>query len=154
MDFRRRKTDLQPICINGECVERVPSFKFLGVHMEADLQWSSNTSGVMKRAQQQLHFLRILRRIDLKRELLNIFYRCSIESVLTYCISVWFSSCAMAHIKALQRIINTAQKIIGHSLPSLKDFDSTRCLKRARSILRQHTTRTPGFSAAALLQTF
>ena len=38
VDFRRRKTDLQPICINGECVERASSFKFLGMHMGADLQ--------------------------------------------------------------------------------------------------------------------
>jgi len=35
---------------------------------------SSNTSALVKRAQQRLHFLRVLRRIDLKRELLTVFY--------------------------------------------------------------------------------
>lgn len=101
VNYGKRKTDLQPICINGECVERVQCLKLLGVYMTADLQWSSNTSAVMKKAQQRLHLLRILRRINLKKELLTVFYRCSIESVLTYCISVWFSSCIVAHRKAL-----------------------------------------------------
>ncbi|XP_033182413.1 high affinity immunoglobulin gamma Fc receptor I-like [Anabas testudineus] len=30
MDFRRKKSDLQSILINGDCVKRVPSFKYLG----------------------------------------------------------------------------------------------------------------------------
>ena len=71
--------------------------KFLGVQMDADLQWSSNISAVVKRT--QLHFLRILGRIDLKRELLTVLYCCSIESVLMYCISVWLYSCTMAQKK-------------------------------------------------------
>lgn len=149
VDFRRRKSDLQPICINGEDVERVTSFKFLGAHIDADLQWSTNTTETVKKAQKRLHFLRILRRMNLKRELLTIFYRCSIESVLTYCIPVWFSSCTVAHRKALQRVINTAQKIIGHPLPSLKDLFSFRCLSRARSILKDHTH--PGHRVFELL---
>ena len=119
------------ICIKGECVDRVPSFMFVGVHTDADLQWCSNASTVVKKAQQRLHLLRILRRIDLK--LLTVFYRCSIESALRYRISVWFPSRTMAHKKAQQRVVNSAQKIIGHPLPSLKDLDSTRRLRRARS---------------------
>jgi len=68
---------------------------------------------------------------------------------ITYCISVWFSSCTMAHKNTLQRVINTAQKIIGHPLPSLKDLYSTGCLRRARSILRDSTH--PGHRVFQLL---
>lgn len=139
VDFRRRKSDLQPIRINGESVERVPSFKFLGAQMDADLQWSSDALEVVKRAQQCLHFLRILRRINLNREMLTVFHCGSIESVLTYYIPVWFSSCTMAQKKVLHRVINTAQKIIGPSLPSLEDLYSTRCLRMACSILKDCT---------------
>uniref|UniRef100_A0A669BIB6 NACHT domain-containing protein n=1 Tax=Oreochromis niloticus TaxID=8128 RepID=A0A669BIB6_ORENI len=49
------------------------------------------------------------------------------------------SGCSVAHKKALQRVINIAQKIIGHPLPSLKDLYSTRCLKRTPSILQDCT---------------
>ncbi|XP_030577819.1 12-(S)-hydroxy-5,8,10,14-eicosatetraenoic acid receptor-like [Archocentrus centrarchus] len=44
-----------------------------------------------------------------------------------------------AHKKAIQRVINTAQKIIGHSLPSLEDLYSTRCLSRAYTIIKDST---------------
>ena len=73
-----------PLCINGECVEKVPSFKFFSMQLDADLHWGSNISEIVKKAQQRFHLLRILRWINLKRELLTIFYRCSIESVLKY----------------------------------------------------------------------
>lgn len=56
--FNRNKTDLHPIYIDGNCVENVLSFNFLGVHMD---QWSSNTTVVMNKA---------LRRISPNRELL------------------------------------------------------------------------------------
>ena len=63
------------------------------------------------------------------------FYRCSIESILTYCINVWFWSCTAAERTALQRVVNTAQKIIGHPLPSLADLYSSRCLRKAQNIV-------------------
>ena len=43
LDFRRNRAPPAPLYINGEGVERVQSFKFLGVHISADLSWSVNT---------------------------------------------------------------------------------------------------------------
>lgn len=137
VDFRRRTSNLQSICIDGQCVERVSNFKFLGVYTDAELQWGFNTSEVVKKAQQ--HLLRILKRLNLEKKLLTVFYRCSVERVLTYCISVWFSSCTTAHKKAIQTVINTAQKITGHYLPSLEDLYSIRCLRRAYTIIKDST---------------
>src|SRR4029434_4762932 len=37
VDYRRKKSDMQPIAINGERVERVSDFSFLGTHIEEDL---------------------------------------------------------------------------------------------------------------------
>src|SRR4029434_9618784 len=39
VDYRRKKSDMQPIAINGERVERVSDFSFLGTHIEEDLSW-------------------------------------------------------------------------------------------------------------------
>ena len=60
MDFRRHRADPAPLHINGDCVERVSTFKFLGTHISEDISWSANTSAVVKKAQQRLHFLRVL----------------------------------------------------------------------------------------------
>ena len=59
VDFRRSRVDHTPLFINGDSVERVSSFKFLGVHISKDLTWSLNTMVITKRAQQKLHFQRL-----------------------------------------------------------------------------------------------
>ncbi len=117
--------------------------------MEDNLTWSVNTTNVNKKAQQRLYFLRILRKYQLTQNLLVSFYRCSVESILTYCICVWFSSCTAAEKKALQRIITTAQKIIGCPLPSMEELHSSRCLLKAQKILKDPSH--PGHSLFELL---
>ncbi|KAM3864829.1 uncharacterized protein ACN63O_010524 [Diretmus argenteus] len=54
VDFRRKKTAIQPLVVNGDCVERVSNFKFLGVHLDEDLSWSTNTTATIKTAHQRL----------------------------------------------------------------------------------------------------
>ena len=139
IDYRRKKTDTPPLNIGEEQVERTSSFRFLGVHLDDDLTWSTNTAAIIKKAHQRLYFLRILRSNQLSKELMTSFYRCAIESILTYCICVWFGNCTAAEKKALQRVVNHAQKIIGLSLPSMDDLYNTRCDRKAKSILRDPT---------------
>lgn len=136
IDFRRKRADTEQLHINGECVERVPVFNFLGTHIAEDISWTTNTHHMVKKAQQRLHFLRILRKNHLEEKLLVSFYRCSIERVLAYCISTLYASCSAADRRELQRVINTAQKIIGCALCSLQDIFSSRCLTRSANILR------------------
>lgn len=89
IDFRKKKTDIPPLLISRDCVERVADFHFLGVHIEHDLTWSVNTSELLKKVQQRLYFLRVLRTNITTQRLL-------------------VSSCTVAQRKELQRIINTA----------------------------------------------
>uniref|UniRef100_A0A8D3DB29 Reverse transcriptase domain-containing protein n=1 Tax=Scophthalmus maximus TaxID=52904 RepID=A0A8D3DB29_SCOMX len=145
LDFRNRRADPAPLYINGDCVERVRTFSFLGTTISADLSWTANMAVVIKKPQQRLHFLRVLRR----NKLLVTFYRSSIESVLTFCISVRYSQCTEADRNKLQRVINTAQKITGYPLPSLKDIYTSRCLSRADRITRDSSE--PGFYLFDLL---
>ena len=53
--------------MNGEEVERVKSFTFLGVQLSADLTWSTHISHQVGKAQQRLNFLRKLRQAHLPR---------------------------------------------------------------------------------------
>lgn len=136
VDFRRCKQDIQPITVNGDRVEMVPEFKFLGIYIGEDLTWTANSTSILKKAQQRLYFLRILRKNNIETELLVSFYRCSVESVLSHGISLWFSSWTAAEMKQLQRVINTAQRLTSYPLPSLKEIYDTPCLRRACSIIR------------------
>ncbi|KAJ8404745.1 hypothetical protein AAFF_G00336080 [Aldrovandia affinis] len=93
VDFRKtRAVAHAPVHINGAEVERVSSFKFLGVHISEDLSWTFNTSSLVKKAHQRLFFLRRLRKAHLSPQILVNFYRCAIESILTNSITVWYGT--------------------------------------------------------------
>ena len=55
VDFRKHINDLALLYINGECVKRVQTFRFLLI--SADISWTDNITAVIMKAQQQLHFL-------------------------------------------------------------------------------------------------
>ena len=115
--FGGKKMDIQPLLIGGTCVERVSDFRFLGVNIMEDLNCGVHTTELVKKAQQRLYFLRVLRKNNIPPKLLVSFYRCSIESILSYCLCVWFSSCTVAQRKKLQGVTKAAQKITGSPLP-------------------------------------
>ena len=135
VDFQRGHTQHLPLTIDGAAVERVSSTKFLGVHISEDLSWTTNTASLAKKAQRRLYFLRKLRRASAPPSIMTTFYRGTIESILTSCIAVWGGSCTEYNRKALQRIVNTAGRIIGASLPSLKDIYTTRLTRKATTIV-------------------
>ena len=87
-------------------------------------------------AQQRLHFLSVIRKNNICEKLLVTFNRSSIECILTYCITLLFSHCTEADREGLQRVVKTAEEIIGCPLPSLQDLYSSRCLTRAEVITR------------------
>ncbi len=90
MDFRMNSVDHPPLTIDSSTVERVSSTKFLGMYITEDLTWTTNTTSLSKKVQQRLHFLRRLKRPSLPPPILTTFYRGTIESVLTSCITVWY----------------------------------------------------------------
>ena len=55
VDFRKQQREHPPIHIDGTGVEKVESFKFLGVHITDKLKWSTHTDSVVKKVQRR-HF--------------------------------------------------------------------------------------------------
>ena len=68
MNFRKQHP---PIHIDGTAVEKVESFKFLGVHITDKLKWSTHTETVMK-ARQHLFNLRRLKKFVLAPKTLKL----------------------------------------------------------------------------------
>ena len=86
---------------------------------------------IVKKAQQRLYFLRRLRSFGLTTQITLNFYKAVIESGLTFSITVWFGSVTVKEKLRLNRVVNTASKIIGRSLPSLESLYQQRLLRRA-----------------------
>ncbi|KAI4880975.1 hypothetical protein NFI96_001097 [Prochilodus magdalenae] len=139
VDFRKQERVHTPITINGATVERVSSFKFLGVHITEELTWTEHATRVVKKAQQRLLFLRLLKRFGMDPRIPRTFYTCTVESILTGSITTWYGSCTAIERKALQRVVRTAQCITGVQLPNLLDLYTSRCLRKTRRILKDST---------------
>ncbi|KAK3534927.1 hypothetical protein QTP70_002012 [Hemibagrus guttatus] len=135
----RAQSEHSSLFIDGSPVEIVKSTKFLGVHLVQNFTWSLNTTSITKKAQQRLYFLRKLRKAHLPPPILTMFYRGTIESVLSSCITTWFGNCTVSDRKTLQRIVRTAEKIIGVSLPSILGMYTTCCIRKANSIVDDPT---------------
>ena len=103
VDYRKSQREGHvPIHINGEKVETVKSYKFLGIHISEDLSWSLHSETIVRTARQHLYFLRRLKRFGISSNIMSNFYHCTIESILTGCITVWYGHCSSSDRKALQ----------------------------------------------------
>ncbi len=125
MDFRRHT-------LMNSFVTAVETFRFLGTTISQDLKWHNHIESIVKNPPQRLHFLRQLR--NLPQELLKQFYSAIIESVLCTSITVWFSSATKSDLRRLRRVVRTAERIIGTTLPTLQELHSSRVSKRAGKI--------------------
>ena len=136
IDFRKTRGEHSPIFIDGTEVERVKSIKFLGVTIADDLSWSLHADAVVKKAQQRLFFLRQLRKFGMSVGSLTNFYRCTIESILSGCITAWYGNCSAQDRKRLQKVVCTAQTITKASLPALESIYTARCHRKATNITK------------------
>ncbi len=136
VDYRRQSREHTPITIKKTPVEWVNSFKFLSVHITEDLTWSAHTDAVLKKAHQRLFFLRRLRKFGMSPSILRSFYTCTVESILTGCITGWFGNSTAGNRKALQSVVWTGCHIVGGELPSLQDIYTRRCIRKAQKIIK------------------
>ncbi len=107
VDYRRQSREHTPITIDKTPVERVSSFKFLGIHITEDL-----TEDSPQNPQILLH-LHCGEHPDRLHHRLHHSQR-----------------------RALQRVVRTARHIVGGELPSLQDIYTRRCSRKARRIIK------------------
>lgn len=133
-----------PLYIDGECVERVHTFRFLGVLIATDLFWTDSGSqegsavaSLPERSQE----------VQPGLNLLLPFYCSSIENLLTYCTTVWYDT--VTDTERLQRVVHAAQKTTGCPLPSTVDIYISHCLSTEKHIIEDRSH--PGFELFDLL---
>ncbi len=147
VDFRRNPPALPPLTIMNSSVKTVESLRFLGTTISQDLKWDNHIDSIVKKAQQRLYFLHQLMKFNLPQELLIQLYSAIIESVHCTSIIVWFSSATKSDLRRLWRVVQTAERIIGTTLPILQELYSSRVSKRAGKI-----TLVPSHPAHSLFE--
>ena len=110
------KTDSNSVSslhINGQQIDRVKSFKLLGVIVTDKLNWDNNTSLICSKAGKRLHFLKLLKRSGLKTDDLLYYYTAVVRPVVEYASTVWQSSITQQQSHLLDTIQQRAEKNIG-----------------------------------------
>ncbi|KAK3557548.1 hypothetical protein QTP70_029230 [Hemibagrus guttatus] len=105
-----------------------------GTTITKELKWEQNIRSLTKKAQQRMYFLWQLKKFLLSVKMLVNFYTAIIESILTSSITVWFAAATARDKAKLQRVIHSAEKVIGCSLPSLQELYFSRSRRRAAKI--------------------
>ena len=82
---------LKPIIIGDNVIERVTSYKILGVFKDSDLKWNSHVEYILKKACNKMYSLRVLRRADVNYANILKVYLTKLRQVLEYAVPVWQS---------------------------------------------------------------
>nr|XP_019946005.1 PREDICTED: connective tissue growth factor-like [Paralichthys olivaceus] len=113
VDFRRRNhTPPTPVNIQGMDIERVDSYKYLGVHLNNKLDWTQNTHALYRKGQSRLYLLRKLRSFGVQGALLRTFFDTVVASAIFSGVVCWSSSISTADRKRLDKLIKKASSVL------------------------------------------
>jgi hypothetical protein len=107
-----KTTSLQSLQLDGQQIERVTTFKLLGLIVNNALKWNDHVSAICTKASKRLHFLKLLKRAAMSTDEQLHYYHTVIRPVLEYACVVWHSSLTAGQTAQLESIQRRAVKII------------------------------------------
>lgn len=138
-DFRLNSPILVPVRIQDVDVQTVKTYKYLGVNIQSNLKWDVHVNAQTKKANKRLYHLRCLRKLQVDKTIMTLFYNTVISSILIYVITVWYESCGVQLRKNLLKIRKRTVRIIqaDSNTNAVEDFSSIhrdKCIRLARKI--------------------
>ncbi|CAB4016202.1 Hypothetical predicted protein, partial [Paramuricea clavata] len=123
ISFSQSSSEPPPIQTDGIEIERVNSFKLLGVWVQNDLKWNTHVCKITKRANKLLFLLRECRKSFLPPEIGLLTYTSKIRPILEYASPVWGG--IPKYLEAeIERVQQRSLRILGlekDTLPTLKE---------------------------------
>ena len=106
------KLNLPSLATPSGTIERVSSFKLLGVYIESSLCWSTHVNSILKKATSRLYFLKQLKRAGLPSHHLLHYYLSVLRPVLECCAPVWHYALTKDQTQQIEKIQKRAIHII------------------------------------------
>ncbi len=100
------------LTIGDNSIERVNSFKLLGVTVTDTLKWEENVSKICAKAGTRLHFLKLLKRAGMPANELINYYKTVIRPVIEYGSTVWQANITDDQTHRLDAVQRRAERII------------------------------------------
>ena len=136
VDFRMNRTDVGTLQIDGQAVERVEEYRYLGTVIDHQFKFKTNTQIIHKKCRQRMVMLYQLRTLKVSSRILMQCYQAFVESILTFSFICWFGSLGVSDRKVILRIAKQCGKIIGNSNINLESLYKKRVTMKAFKILR------------------
>ena len=100
------------LCVSNNTIERVHSYKLLGVTIDNNLKWCSHVNSLCAKVSSRLHFLQILKRFSSSTDDLLYFYNYSaVRPVLEYACPAWRTSLTKEQSSQIELIQKRAFRI-------------------------------------------
>ena len=112
IDFRHNKNLKDPVKINGNIVDSVNSYKYLGCIIQDNFKWDKHIEMQTKKCNKRQFLLRRLNELHVDSNILTLYYNSMISSVLTYVIGSWFNACGVTLSRALEKVEKRAKRVI------------------------------------------
>ncbi len=104
------KIDNVNVIMNNTKVEKVNCFKYLGVTIDANLKWNDHINNVYRKLCNSLGIMRRIKPFVPQSSLITI-YNTMFLPHLDYGLIIW-SNCGTTHLNKIQKLQNTAMRII------------------------------------------
>ena len=134
VDFRKNPPPVPELIIDDVVVERVAEYRYLGTVLDNNLTFYKNVDTIHKKCQSRIYCLQKLRNIGVASDILEMYYRACIQSVLTLSFMCWYGSLGVRGKKVLNDDVNVCSKVVGKKQACMQDLYERRLKRKARQI--------------------
>ena len=134
VDFRKNPPPVPELIIDDVVVERVAEYRYLGTVLDNNLTFDKNVDTIHKKCQSRIYCLQKLRNIGVASDILEMYYRACIQSVLTLSFMCWYGSLGVSGKKVLNDVVNVCSKVVGKKQACMQDLYERRLKRKARQI--------------------
>ena len=97
-------------CPKGEAVERVDTYKYLGVVFDSNLNWKENINSVLKKVNSRMYCMRKLRSFGVNSDMLVTFYNAVICIIIMFGSVCWSGNISKLDRGRLEKIVKNTHK--------------------------------------------
>lgn len=113
IDFRNSSSIPNSVNLKGSSVERVTSYKYLGIMIDDKLNWHMHIDSMVKKLNSRMYCFRKLKFFHVNSHILGLFYDSVVKSIWGYCLLCWGGNVSQRDRERVERVIKEAGNIIG-----------------------------------------
>ena len=111
-NFSRKYDFIPSYQINGQELEVIYETKLLGIMIQSDCKWSSNTRYITKKAKSKLWFLRRLKYLGASDQTLIDLFKLHVRSTLEIAVPLWSGAITKKEINSIERVQKISTKFL------------------------------------------